>query len=146
MPFQLDGRAIRWRLHLRSPPEAVYEVLATDEGRASFWAEASEERDGIVRLRFVNGMATRGRVLEAEPPRRFALVYFGSTVVFDLEPDGTGGTDLTLTNSGFDPGEREEILAGWLNVLLPLKAWVDFGVDLRTHDPTRTWERGYVDQ
>jgi hypothetical protein len=30
-------------------------------------------------------------------------------------------------------------------VLLSLKAAVDFGVDLRTHDNNRHWDLGYVD-
>lgn len=146
MPFQPDPSTIRWRLHLRSPPEVVYALLATDEGRAAFWAESAEEVDGVVHFRFVNGMAYRARILEADPPRRFAVDYFRSTAAFDLAPDGAGGTDLTLTNTGFPPEDRAELLAGWLNVLLPLKAAADFGVDLRSHDPARTWEGGYVDQ
>jgi hypothetical protein len=36
-------------------------------------------------------------------------------------------------------------LAGWVSVLLALKAAVDFGVDLRNSDPARRWEDGYVD-
>jgi hypothetical protein len=35
--------------------------------------------------------------------------------------------------------------AGWASVLLALKAAVDFGVDLRHHDPERTWDQGYGD-
>lgn len=146
MPFQPDPETIRWRLRLRSPPEAVYEMLATDEGRAAFWAESAEARDGVIHFRFVNGMEDRSPIREARPPTRFALEYFDSEVVFDLDSDGEGGTDLTLTNTGFHPDERDELLAGWLNVLLPLKAAVDFGVDLRNHDPDRTWDRGYADQ
>ena len=42
--------------------------------------------------------------------------------------------------------EWHEVHAGWLNVLLPLKAWIAHGVDLRNHDPGRTWAQGYVDQ
>ncbi len=146
MTFQANPNVIRWRLHLRSSPEVVYGMLATDDGRAAFWAETAVEVDGVIHFRFVNGVEYRGRVLEADPPRRFRLDYFRSTVDFMLEPDGEGGTDLTMTNSCFHPDDRAELLAGWLNVLLPLKAAVDFGVDLRGHDPTRTWEGGYVDQ
>jgi len=32
------------------------------------------------------------------------------------------------------------------NVLFPLKAWLMPGADLRNHDPTRSWDDGYVDQ
>ena len=40
---------------------------------------------------------------------------------------------------------RHEHRAGWVSVLLALKAAVDFAVDLRNRDPDRTWEDGYVD-
>jgi hypothetical protein len=33
--------------------------------------------------------------------------------------------------------------AGWVWLLLRLKASVDFGVDLRNHDEDRTWWHGY---
>jgi hypothetical protein len=28
---------------------------------------------------------------------------------------------------------------------MALKAAADFGVDLRSHDPARTWDQGFVD-
>lgn len=146
MPFQPDPTTVRWRIHLRVPPETVYRMVATDAGRAAFWAESAVEREGVVHFRFVNGREDRSPVREARPPDRFALDYFNTRAVFDLEDDGRGGTDLTLTNTGFRPQDRAELLAGWLNVLFPLKAAVDFGVDLRNHDPDRTWDRGYADQ
>jgi hypothetical protein len=30
-------------------------------------------------------------------------------------------------------------------VLLALKSAADFGVDLRNHDPARTWDQGYAE-
>jgi uncharacterized protein YndB with AHSA1/START domain len=131
---------LRWRIHLASSPEAVYELLSTEEGRAQFWAESAVERDGAIEFTFPNGMQSRAAVLAAEPPGRFALDYFGSRTTFELEPDGDGGTDLTLSGEG-----DAEVLAGWVSVLLALKAAADFGVDLRNHDPGRTWSQGYCD-
>lgn len=32
-----------------------------------------------------------------------------------------------------------------MSVLLNMKAAVDFGIDLRSHDLSRTWLEGYVD-
>jgi uncharacterized protein YndB with AHSA1/START domain len=146
MAFQPNPDAIVWRLSLRSTPERVYRLLASDEGRASFWAEEAPERHGIVHFRFINGILYEGRVLAAVPPEHWAVNYFDSTAEFILEPNGHGGTDLTLRNTGVPDADRAEITAGWLNVLFPLKAVADHGVDLRSHDPTRTWDLGYCDQ
>jgi len=145
---------IIWRLHVRSSPEKVFALLDSDAGRASFWAESAIERDGVIHFEFINGMRDEARILERNPPRRFAIKYFGARGVFALDPapppggggGGGGGTDLTMTNTGFDPADRDDLLPGWLNVLFPLKAAADFGIDLRSHDPTRTWEKGFVDQ
>ena len=135
---EIGGR-IRWNLHLASPPEVVYAMLATGAGRARFWAESAEERDGEIDFRFPGGLAWHAPILAADPPRRFQLRYFdNSLTTFDVAPDGRGGTDLTLTDEQVPP-------TGWLSVLLTLKAAVDHNIDLRNHDPARTWQEGYVD-
>jgi uncharacterized protein YndB with AHSA1/START domain len=145
MGLEPDG-TIRWRIHLRSAPEAVYALLATDAGRARFWAQRTIEAGDAVRFEFANGQAVESIVLEREPPRRFALTYFaGSRVVFNLAPDGAGGTDLELVERGVPEGERLDNLAGWVSVLLALKAAADFGIDLRNDDRAKRWEDGYVD-
>jgi uncharacterized protein YndB with AHSA1/START domain len=135
---------IRWRLHLASPPEAVWELLATDEGRAEFWAESAIERDGVITFAFPNGEEAKGRVLEADPPTRLAVDYLGSAATFELAPDGARGTDLTLVHEVKDESHAE-INAGWVSVLMALKAAVDHGIDLRNHDAERTWWQGYCD-
>jgi uncharacterized protein YndB with AHSA1/START domain len=136
---------IRWRLRLRSAPEAVYDLIATPAGRARFWADAAEEREGLIDFRFSNGQRLASHVLERTRPSRFRLTYFGgSEVTFDLAPVD-GDTDLTLTETGVPPEERAQNEAGWVSVLLTLKAAADFGVDLRSHEPGCTWEQGYVD-
>lgn len=146
MTSPADDRAIRWRIHLRSSPAAVYELLATDEGRSRFWAASAVERDGVVSFRFLNGQAWRSRILAREPGRRLSLTYFGGSVAtFDLASDGAGGTDLTLTETGVPAAEWDDNRAGWVSVLFALKGAADFGVDLRNADPARRWEQGYVD-
>lgn len=145
MALAPDG-SIRWRIHLRTAPERVYDLLATDAGRARFWARRTVETGNALRFEFGNGQTLDGTVLERTPPRRFALTYFGgSRVTFSLSPDGAGGTDLELVERGAAESEKLDNLAGWVSVLLALKAAVDFQVDLRNDDPERRWENDYVD-
>jgi uncharacterized protein YndB with AHSA1/START domain len=145
MPFNGRG-TIRWRMHLHAPPSVVYQAVTTEEGRGSFWAEGAPASDGMIHFEFINGVRESSPILEDVPERRFVIRYFGAEVTFDLEAPDDGGTDLTLTTRGFADQDREELLAGWLNVLFPLKAAVDHGVDLRNHDPSRTWDDGWPDQ
>ena len=146
MSFQPKPESIEWRLHLQAPPERVFAMLTAAEGRRQFWAESADESSGTIKFRFSDRSELVSRILEHQPPHRFAVEYFGgANVTFECTPDGSGGTDLRLTETGTPPAERNENIAGWVSVLLCLKAAVDHGVDLRNHDPQRTWADGYVE-
>ena len=134
-----------WRLHLTSAPDEVYRVLSTDEGRAAFWAESAVEVDGEVHFAFINGERYAGRILGKNPPSFWSVDYFGWPVEFRISPDGSGGTDLEMRHLGLNQEARDQVSPGWLNVLLPMKAWVDHGIDLHNHDPSRSWDQRYVD-
>ena len=137
---------IRWRLHLASPPQRVFELLATDAGRARFWAESAEEHDGAIDFVFPDGLTWRGEILASEPGERFTVRYLGgSRTTFRLLADDAGGTDLELTDEEVRADDAAEITPGWVSILLALKAAADFDVDLRNHDPDRTWDQGYCD-
>lgn len=140
------GGPIRWRMHLPVAPERVYRALDSDEGRASFWADSAFEHEGSITFRFANGYVHQARILERSPPARFALEYFAGIATFELRETADGHTDLLLVHDGVDAAEWNEVHAGWLNVLFPLKAMLVFGVDLRNHDPARSWDQGYADQ
>ncbi|WP_420644669.1 SRPBCC family protein [Candidatus Leptofilum sp.] len=146
MAFQDNPHVIRWRLNLRSPIEKVYRALATDAGRAAFWAETAVAANGIIHFEFPNGYTWDGKILKAQPPHTFAVQYIDQSIAtFILKADGHGGTNLTLTDEGVAKQHRNEVIAGWVFVLLALKAAVDFGVDLRNHNPDHTWEIGFVE-
>ncbi len=145
MSANVPGGPIRWRMHLPVAPDVVFAALDSAEGREAFWAESAPEENGTVRFAFINGVRYDGRVLHREPPTLWAVDYFGSEARFELAPDGAGGTDLLLTHRDVPAEEWHEVHAGWLNVLFPLKAWLAFGVDLRSHDPERSWDHGYAD-
>ena len=123
----------------------MYDALASAEGRARYWAERAPECDGAVEFHILGYPAYRGRILRRDPPHRFELEYFGTVVRFRVEDDGEGGTDLGLVAEVPDEASRMEFAAGWVSVLLAMKAAVDFDVDLRNHDPERTWSQGYAD-
>jgi uncharacterized protein YndB with AHSA1/START domain len=138
---------IEWRVHLRAAPETVFAALDSAEGRRRFWADSAEEvSPGTIEFLFANGDRWRGDIVERVPGERFVVTYFeGSVVTFQLQPDGRGGTDLCLTETGVVPENWHDNYPGWVSVLMSLKAAVDHGIDLRNHDIERTWSEGYVD-
>jgi hypothetical protein len=133
-------------MYIPAPIGKVFAALNSDEGRASFWAESAVETDGTIEFRFIQGYTYRSRVLERQAPYLFRIEYFGGPARFELSASPAGGTDLLLTHEGVAAKWWSETHAGWLNVLFPLKARVAYGVDLRNHDRSRTWEMGYADQ
>ncbi len=140
------GGPIRWRMHLAVTPETVFAALDSDDGRGAFWAESAAQADGYIHFHFVNGLRYTSKILLRHSPCVWAIDYFGAAARFELAADGAGGTDLSLHHEGVEREQWHEVHAGWLNVLFPLKAYVMYGVDLRNHDPTRTWDDGYADQ
>ncbi len=145
MPFQSEPGVIRWKVCFSAPIEQVYDTLDSDAGRARFWAESAVERDGAIAFDILNYPPYSGRILGRVPPHRFALDYFGTRVEFTLTKDRDGGTELALLATEVDDTVRAEMTAGWVSVLMAMKAAVDHGVDLRNHDARRSWQQGYVD-
>ena len=145
MSFQSELGTIKWKMHFASSPAAVFAALTTDTGRARYWAELAPEVDGSITFHILNYEPFSGRVLRKKEHELFALEYFGTVVEFSLTGDGRGGTDLTLLASDVDESIRMEMVAGWVSVLMAMKAAVDHGVDLRNHDATRSWSDGFAD-
>lgn len=64
---------------------------------------------------------------------------------FSLHDDGHGGTNLSLLATDVDASIRMAMVAGWISVLMAMKAAVDYEADLRNHDASRSWGVGYAD-
>ena len=67
-----------------------------------------------------------------------------SVVSFELVTTDFG-TELCLRETNVAPESYGENLAGWVSVLMSLKARVDHGIDLRNHDERYSWSEGYVE-
>lgn len=138
--------SVEWRIYLRSPRDRVFEFLTTSEGRAKFWATSALEENGIIRFVLADGRKYRAHVIEKIYPDTFALEYFHSLLIFRLSDYGNNhGTDLSLINKNVIEQDFTKVEAGWVSFLMSLKAAADFGVDLRNHDPLKTWDRKYID-
>ncbi len=139
----LNGKII-WRTRFKSSPHKVFQMLTTDEGRASFWAESAIEKEGFIQFAFPNGQLYKSRIYQQEKDILFSIDYFDSTVEFHIE-DKTPYTILTLKNHGINPKELEEVNAGWVSVLMSLKCACEYQVDIRNHSKDHTWNEGFVE-
>ncbi len=144
--FNPEPGVIRWRVHLKAAPERVYALISTDDGRSRFWVEKTVEKGDVIHWTFKPGVGASMKVFEKSPPRKFAFEFFDdSRVTFDVEPDGKGGTDLTMTNSNLPEKDIPDMTPGWVGILMNLKAVVDHSIDLRNLDSARSGEQGFVE-
>ena len=136
---------IKWKLHLKSPIVKVFDILSTDNGRKKFWAESAIEKDGYIQFKFSNGDSYKSKALNSQSPNLYEIDYFSTNVLFRLKETKTNGTDLMLLNTNIPSSEYSDTKAGWVSVLLALKCAVDFGIDIRNHNVSKTWNQLYVD-
>ncbi len=138
-------KTVEWRLSLNSSPKQTYDFLNSSDGRARFWAESAKEENGAILFEFINSWKYKSKILERIPNQLFRIDYFNSEVSFHIDVTPKGGSDLRLLNTNISDEEYLEVLPGWVSVLMNLKAALDFDVDLRSHNPAKTWDEGYVD-
>jgi hypothetical protein len=143
--FQNDPQIIQWKIHLDSPVDKVYLALTSNQHQQNYWAETVIQKEDLIEFHFHHDIKTSGYIIEQINHKKFVVSYFGWKVSFTLNKDTMGGTDFRLCCEGVEQPDREEIIAGWVSWLMAFKAYVDFGVDLRNHDPKRCWFNGYCD-
>lgn len=135
---------LSWKILLQKEPKAVYDMLNTDKGRASFWAESAIEDQNSIQFIFINGQKTISPILDRSPHQLFKINYFGVETSFYLQPLNENKTVVQLECVDIPESEYEEILPGWVSVLMNLKAVLEHGIDLRNHDPQHCWDQRFV--
>ncbi len=145
MSFQEKENTIEWKVHFASSIEKVYEFLTTDVGRSKYWAEETKEENGFIEFTILNYPKYKSKIIEKLSQKLFRLEYFGTDVTFELSKTEDNGTDLHLIALTPNENVKNEMTAGWVSVLMAMKGAIDFGIDLRNHNPERVWENGYLD-
>jgi hypothetical protein len=147
MPDNMNSkkRRIEWKIYSVSPIEKIFHLLNSNEGRKNFWAESAEEINGYIHFSFPNGQTYTSKIVKRIPNTEFTIIYFDTLVIFQLSDDKDTGTNITVINENVPSSDYEETSAGWVSVLLALKAFADFGIDIRNHSKEKNWDTGFVD-
>ncbi len=135
---------IEWRLLLKTDPTTVFQFINSVQGRESFWAESALEADGFINFTFINGQEYQSQILVRNEPTEFRIEYFDTIVSMHFRPC-EGGTELHLINTNVPEEEFADMYAGWVSVLMALKASVDYNIDLRNHDNQHSWDQKFVE-
>lgn len=136
---------IRHRTFVDVPPERVYQTLTTGAGWDAWFTEGTvvdARAGGHIELRWVDWGAdhittrSRGPVLEAMPPARFAFQWTvgdsTTTVAFTLEPLASG-TCVTVQEDGYGTSPEDlrafaDCACGWGEALTLLKMFLEHGI------------------
>jgi len=142
-------------VHIGAPAERVWQALT--EGHftrqyfhgtevQSSWRPGAE----VLSLMPDGSVAARGRVIEANRPRRLVFTWSPqyradlaaekpSRVTFELE-ETKGVTRLTLTHDDFQPDSKVylHVIEGWSSILCSLKTLLETGVALPIAGNERT--------
>jgi hypothetical protein len=137
-------RRIEWKIHCVSPPDKIFQLLNSNEGRKKFWAESAEEINGEIHFLFPNGETYISKIILRIPNSEFSIIYFNTLVTFHFSNCNNFGTDITLINE-VPFNDYDDINPGWVSVLLALKAFADFGIDIRNHSKEKNWNTRFVD-
>jgi uncharacterized protein YndB with AHSA1/START domain len=119
------------RRHIRARPATVFSFF-TDRDRWLSWQGVTAEIDarpgGVFRINVRGDGWASGRFTAVEPPRRIAFTWGwegvdspvppgSSRVEIVFEPDGAGGTHLTLVHSGLPLPAVDLHRLGWEHYL-----------------------------
>ena len=132
------------KVYCKCDAAKLYSILNSNEGRASFWAESAREENGVIHFSFPNGQVCDAPILSKTAGKQISFFYFDTDVTINLYPEQPG-TTVEVVNDNVPDNEYAEIKAGWVSVLMALKASVDHGVDLRNHSAYRNWDTAYID-
>jgi uncharacterized protein YndB with AHSA1/START domain len=143
-----DGKpAVRFERTLGHPVEMVWEAV-TEPEQLAHWFPTTVEVDlregGAMSFAFPGGEEKMsGEVLELDPPRRFAFLWGGDELRFELEPEGEG-CRLRLTHLLTRSDEAARTAAGWHVCLDRLGELVDTGgAEAPGTEPTDEWRAHY---
>jgi uncharacterized protein YndB with AHSA1/START domain len=141
---------------IQASPEMVFEAFAY-ECRLREWmcdrARTQLRKGGLYEVRWNSGYEARGVFTAYSPPRALAFTWGSpyepgeTSVKIALKPV-EGGTQVTLTHSGFGTGKKwagrvEEAEREWSGGLDNLKSTLETGLDLRQMNQPRLglgWE------
>ena len=140
----ISGR-IELKVHCTSSADKIFHLLDSDEGRKNFWAESTEEINGYIHFTFPNGQQYASKIISKIIHSEFSIIYFDTLVTFQLLGSKDNGTDVKMIHLDVPSEDYADTKAGWVSVLMALKAYADFGIDLRNHSKGKNWDTGFVD-
>ncbi len=138
-------------LRIARPQHQVFEAIVDPSQMSHYfisWASARPEPGKTVTWKWGDvGAEADVRIHEVEPARRFSFTWTSpdapTRVEITLEPEGDLATAVRVSDGPYE-SDAEGIerfrgqVQGWTHFLLCLKAWIEYGIDLRAGSVTES--------
>jgi uncharacterized protein YndB with AHSA1/START domain len=133
------------RLRIARSPHEVYEAIVDPDKMSRYFISSGSGRldaGKTVTWKWADyGVECVVRPGEIDPVRRVCFSWSASnteaSVEFTLKPDGEDATVVRVTETGW-PTDAEGMARclqqtqGWVNMLCCMKAWLEYGINLRS--------------
>ena len=141
------GFSIQQRI-ARSPAE-VFDAVADPEKLCAYFTRTASgpvEAGSTVHWTWDSGGEEDPRFEDVTPGESFVFRWKAqavpdlTTCSFEFLPDGEGATMVRITEFGWEQNQESldssyDHVNGWTHMLLCLKAYLEYGIDLRTAPP-----------
>lgn len=152
--FSYDWTQFKQRVFIRAKREKVYRAW-TDEREIVKWfcekAAIEPRKGGRLYFEWLGNDKLDSTVITARKPSKFVFPFGGKSVEVAISLSAVkGGTVVQLHQYNMTTSPRMKVnmhmgcKEGWAFFLANLKSWLEHGVDLRDHNPKRSYVQGYI--
>ncbi len=147
--------AVDHSIRIRKPAAQIFEAIVSPEHLNRYFTSKAKGRlepgSGITWEWKDHPTPVPVTVVESLPPKRLVFEWpthdktYKTTVQFDLEDQGDQGTIVRVREGSWrvDSAGLENSYdnsGGWMHMLCCLKAYLDFGIDLRSKPMPENWD------
>lgn len=149
-----DWTQFTLRIQIKASVERVFAAWTNDRIVSKWFTEKTviePRKGGRIYFEWVAGDKLDTKVIAIAKNRKFVFPFGskGEEVSVTFKKDGRETLcELHQYNMGTDPTSKWNMhrgcIQGWTFFLANLKAYLEHGVDLRGHDPKRSYKQDYI--
>lgn len=156
MPTKIsyDWSQFKLRIFINKPVSKVFNAWTDDRIVSRWFTEKTiiePRKNGRIYFEWLAGDKMDDKIISISKNRRFTFPFgrHGERVAVSFKKDGRGTIcELRQFNMKTTPKARWTMhrgcIQGWTFFLANLKSYLEYGIDLRSHDPARSYKQDYV--
>lgn len=149
-----DWTQFTQRVLIKAPPLRVFKAW-TDPAEIVRWftvkAELEPRKGGRLYFEWLAGDKFEGKIIRVRKPNLLVFPFGSKGEEVEVKISKVkGGSLVELRQYGMKTSPNDKVSmhlgcqTGWTFFLANLKAWLEHKIDLRGHDPSRSYRQGYI--